>query len=300
MNYNYLKYFKVLAETEHYTHASEKLNISQPSLSHAMSELENELGVILFEKQGRNIRLTKYGKFYYEYIEKGLTEIQHGNIFVRSLASIDSGTIDLGFIYTLGAYYIPNVIKKFLKNNPGVHFNLFQNTSATVIKNLRDQIFDVGFCSKVENTNDINYIPVVKEEIVLVVSKKHPLARFDSIDLTKIKPSEKWIMYSKRSGLRPYLDEVFKSVKITPNIQCEIVEDTAALGLVAINYGIALVPDINIIRLYDLKTIKIENKLEDRNIYMATLKNRYMTPSVNKFINFMIHNTFNNQEFENE
>ena len=63
MNYNYLKYFKVLAETEHYTHASEKLNISQPSLSHAMSELENELGVILFEKKVRNIRLTKNGKF---------------------------------------------------------------------------------------------------------------------------------------------------------------------------------------------------------------------------------------------
>lgn len=116
----------------------------------------------------------------------------------------------------------------------------------------------------------------------------------------KIKPSEKWIMYSKRSGLRPYLDEVFKSVKITPNIQCEIVEDTAALGLVAINYGIALAPNINIIKLYDLKVINIENKLEDRKIYMASLKNRYLTPSVNKFINFMIHNTFNNQEFENE
>ncbi len=300
MNYNYLKYFRVLAKTEHYTHASEMLNISQPSLSHAISELENELGVTLFEKQGRNIRLTKYGKFYYDYVEQGLTEIEHGNNFIKSLASVDSGTIDLGFIYTLGAYYIPNVMKRFLKTHPGIHFNLYQNTSPTIIKNLRDQTFDVGFCSKVENTHDINYIPVVKEEIVLVVSKHHPLAKYDSIDLTKIKDSEKWILYSNRSGLRPYLDQVFKTVQIQPSIQCEVVEDSAALGLVAINYGIALVPKIDMIKLYDVKDIKIENKLEDRTIYMATLKNRYLTPSVNKFINYLVHYTFDNQKPENE
>lgn len=298
MNYNYLKYFKVLAQTEHYTHAANILGISQPSLSHAINELENELGVILFEKQGRNIRLTKYGHFYFDYVNKGLSEIEHGNNFIQSMASMDSGTIDLGFIYTLGSYYIPNVMKKFLSSNPGIHFNLQQSASLNIIKYLRKQELDVGFCSMIEECNDINFIPVVKEEIVLVVSKNHPLSKYNEIDLTQIKKEEPWILYSKKSGLRPYLDQVFKSLGISPNIQCEILEDSAALGLVDINYGIALVPNINMINLYNVKAIKITNKLQDRNIYMTTLKNRYMTPSVNKFINYIVHNTFENQKLK--
>lgn len=294
MNLNYLKYFEVLAETEHYTHAANMLGITQPSLSHAISELENELGVVLFEKQGRNIKLTKYGHFYYDYIKEGLDEISHGNNFIKSLASLDSGTIDLGFIYTLGSHYIPSVIQAFLKVHPGIHFSLSQSTSSNIIKALQSQELDIGFCSMIENTNNINYIPVVKEEMVLVVSNKHPLSKYDEIDLTKIKTEEPWILYSNKSGLRPYINDVFKSLRIDPKIRCEIIEDTAALGLVDINFGIALVPRINIISSYNIKTIKIKNKLPDRNIYMATLKNRYMTPSVNKFINYMLHNTFEN------
>ena len=68
MNLNHLSYFRVLAKLEHYTQAAEELSITQPSLSHAMSTLEKELGTYLFEKDGRNIKLTKYGKIYYEYV----------------------------------------------------------------------------------------------------------------------------------------------------------------------------------------------------------------------------------------
>ncbi|MEE0473273.1 MAG: LysR family transcriptional regulator [Holdemanella biformis] len=78
MNLNHLYYFKILAETEHYTQAANMLNITQPSLSHAISQLEDELNCYLFEKQGRNIRLTRYGKIFYEYVKKGLSEIELG------------------------------------------------------------------------------------------------------------------------------------------------------------------------------------------------------------------------------
>ena len=65
MNLNHLQYFRVLAQSEHYTHAANELNITQPSLSHAIASLEKELGIYLFEKQGRNIKLTKYGRIFY-------------------------------------------------------------------------------------------------------------------------------------------------------------------------------------------------------------------------------------------
>lgn len=80
MNLNQLYYFKTLAELEHYTKAAEKLNISQPTLSHSISSMEKELGANLFEKQGRNVVLTKYGRIYMFYVENALTQLELGKI----------------------------------------------------------------------------------------------------------------------------------------------------------------------------------------------------------------------------
>ena len=84
MNYNYLLYFSVLAQTEHYTTASARLGISQPALSSAIHNLENSLGgVKLFEKVGRNIRLTDEGRFYQEKVELALHELHSASLTLR-------------------------------------------------------------------------------------------------------------------------------------------------------------------------------------------------------------------------
>ena len=78
LNVNLLYDFKTLAEVEHYTKAAEKLNISQPTLSHSSAAMEKELGAFLFEKQGRNVVLTKYGRIYMFYVENALTQLELG------------------------------------------------------------------------------------------------------------------------------------------------------------------------------------------------------------------------------
>lgn len=75
MNLQWLYYFNTIAELEHYTRAAEKLHVSQSNLSHAIKELENELGVQLFERQGRNIKLTKYGEIFQPYVILSLIHI---------------------------------------------------------------------------------------------------------------------------------------------------------------------------------------------------------------------------------
>ncbi|MEK1832772.1 LysR family transcriptional regulator [Priestia megaterium] len=78
MNLKQLQYFRLLAKTEHFTRTASQLFITQPSLSQAISELEKELGVKLFERKGRNVKLTKFGQSFLPYVEKGLTEIEKG------------------------------------------------------------------------------------------------------------------------------------------------------------------------------------------------------------------------------
>lgn len=292
MNYNHLYYFRVLATTEHYTHAANILNITQPSLSHAIASLEKELGIYLFEKQGRNIKLTKYGHIFYDYVEHGLHDIELGIKRMRDLSSQENGWIDLAFIYTLGSHYVPHLLHDFLsiKENKNIRFSLKQGNTTEIIQGLKEEKYDVAFCSFVENQPEVNFLPIAQEELVVIVSKQHPLAIYDEIDLCQI-ANEKIVYYDSQSGIRPLIDRLFNLVDITPNIVCEVEEDSAVIGLVDVNYGIAVVPNIDIINSFSIKKLHIINPPHERYIYLATIKNRYLPPAVHTLCNYIVHHT---------
>lgn len=289
MNLNHLIYFRTLAKLEHYTKAAEELSITQPSLSHAISSLERDLGTYLFEKQGRNVKLTKYGKMYFEYVDRALTELEKGEKKLRELNNISTGTVELGYIYTLGPNFIPNLIKNFTdeKENKNIKFLFGQGTTKSLIQGLKEERYDMIFCSIVENEPDIEFIPVTNEELVVIVSNEHPLAKEDSIDLKMI-DSYPFIGFSEKSGIRPLINKLFQEINLIPNTICEVEEDNAIIGLVEINYGVAVVPRISSLKYYNVKVLPITNPKHERFIYLATLKNRYLTPSVNLFKKFSL------------
>ena len=99
MNLSQLQYFKVLAQEEHYTRAAQMLSITQPSLSHAISQLEQELGTRLFEKKGRNVVLTRYGKMFLPYVEESLKVLNEGAQRIQEVNGSRHGIIHLAYIY---------------------------------------------------------------------------------------------------------------------------------------------------------------------------------------------------------
>lgn len=289
MNLNHLSYFRVLAKLEHYTKAANELSITQPSLSHAMASLEKELGTYLFEKDGRNIRLTKYGKIYYEYVDRALNELDKGERKIRELTNISTGSVELGYIYTLGPRFVPTLIKEFslIEKNKDIKFLFGQGTTKSLIEDLKEEKYDMVFCSYVENEPEVDFIPIASEELVLIVSNNHPLAKEDKIDLSKIS-NYPFIFFSKKSGITKLIEKLFEEVEVKPQIICEVEENNAVAGLVEINYGIAVVPRISSLKYYNVKILPIVNPPHERYIYMATLKNKYSTPSVNLFKSFTL------------
>lgn len=93
MNLQWLYYFNTIAELEHYTRAAEKLHVSQSNLSHAIKELENELGVQLFERQGRNIKLTKYGEIFQPYVIRTINSLEDGITTLKGYIDPNEGII---------------------------------------------------------------------------------------------------------------------------------------------------------------------------------------------------------------
>ena len=117
MNLNQLIYFATLAQLQHVTRASEKLNIAQPSLSKAIANLEQELGVDLFEKQGRNVVLTRQGKLYLDYVEKALESLEEGRSALQRMQTELDQRIDIGFVSSLQARMMRTAISPRLAIN---------------------------------------------------------------------------------------------------------------------------------------------------------------------------------------
>lgn len=289
MNLKQLQYFRVLAQTEHYTKAAEKLYITQPSLSYSISELEREFGTQLFEKEGRNVKLTKYGRFFLSYVEKALDELDLGKKLLLKMVSPTEGKVDLAFIYTLGSKFVPNIVQSFLNETSykNVDFSFAQGNTQYLINNLKEGKFDLVFCSFVENEPNIDFIPIAQEELVIIVPKDHPLSNCKSISLNETSPYP-FVFFSNESGLRPLINKMFKDSNIVPKIACEAEEDSAIAGFVAINYGIAIIPNIPSLKNFDVKILKIKQPNYKRFIYAATVKNRYNTLATDSFRSFAI------------
>ncbi|WP_026683859.1 LysR family transcriptional regulator [Heyndrickxia coagulans] len=287
MNLKHLEYFRVLAKVQHYRLAAEQLSIAQPTLTYAITELEKELGVYLFEKNGRNIRLTKYGYIFLEYVEKSINFLDEGQRKIADLVSPYKGRIDLSFIYTLGSRFVPTMIKDFLSidKHKNISFSFSQGTTKNIIEGLKSDKYDLAFCSSIEDEPDIDFIPLIKQDLVLVVPFGHPLASYKSIDLKETEPYP-FVFFNKGSGLRKLIDRLFEEVNITPKNIYEVEEDSAAIGLVSMNFGIALLPDIWMLKHFDVKAIPIINPPYERFIYLASVKNKYLSPAVRLFREF--------------
>lgn len=104
MNLQCLYYFNTIAELEHYTHAAEKLHVSQSNLSHAIKEMEDELGADLFERKGRNIRLTKYGQMFKPYVQQSLHSLEAGIAALKEYIDPNVGTIVLAGFQSIASF----------------------------------------------------------------------------------------------------------------------------------------------------------------------------------------------------
>lgn len=288
MNLYQLRYFVTLSETNHFGKAAEKLCIAQPSLSHAIAQLEAELGVTLFERKNRSSSLTKEGKQFLSYVEKSL-EILDSGIQSMERISHGEGIIELGFLRTLGISFIPELAAGFLKEqkDKSIRFEFHSGVSQPLLESLKNGKYDMVFCTKIDSEKSIEFIPVAKQDLVLIVPREHPLANRYTVDLTETIPYPQ-VYFAENSGLRVVIDQLFDKIGKRPQIAYEIQEDQVIAGLVAQGFGIAVVPYMEELLRLNVKIIQISYPYWERNFYMATLKDRYLPPVVQKFKQFVM------------
>ena len=178
MNLSHLRYFVKLAQIKHYTKTAELLCITQPSLSHAISQLEKELGVVLFEKGPRGTELTSFGKQFFASVNSSLNILDNGIETIKNGAR-GNGIIRIGCLRTLGVHYVPELAAAFKNVHPDrdIQFTFHVDLTNSLLKSLAESAFDLVFASRPMVMSQFEATAVSKQELVLIVPNDHPLAK---------------------------------------------------------------------------------------------------------------------------
>lgn len=267
MNIEYLKYFSELAKIQHYGKAAKALNISQPGLSHAIKSLEEEYGVPLFQKEGRNVSLSHYGKE----LMKDVDEILGAYLRLEERAvglRTEEKTVRIGSVYPLAPGTIPHMLKEFGATFP---FIIYNRMTPAIAEGLLDGKYDIGFCSDLLKSDEIEYYPIRDSYIAVVVPKGHPLENRERISL-KETAGYPQIMFSKTSGFRTLQEQIFaeEGIKVKPVCAAEEIE--VITGLVENGFGISVLPYMDIVRLHNVVTIPVKTSGWNSKFYIARRK----------------------------
>ena len=288
MTLNQLQYFYQAAKTQHFNHAADNLSISQPSLSRAIASLENELGVILFERMGRNVSLTKAGQIFLEQTEKILEDIAVAERKMHQLAA-SGGEISIAYVYPLSSDFIPSSAQEFIKleENQGITFTFAQGLSSENIDGLKSGKYDVIFGTRDSSEMSIRFVPVLRQNMVVIMPAGHELSDREWIEAEAFNHYPV-LTYDHISGLGRHTENFYRRHNLRPSVICESPDENGIASLVEEGFGIALVADVDYIH---RPGICIRHLAEGQEfyhtVYMGYLAGKYQIPAVSRFIKFV-------------
>lgn len=287
MTLRQLYYFKNIAELQHFTKAAQISLISQPGLSNAMQELEAELNVAFFAKRGRNVELTKCGQLFLPYVRDTLEVLEQGVAKLAGCVNPETGSISMAGLPFLD-WFASDIIVRYVAQakRDNVQFRFRQEATCA---RLREQLLsgqaDLVFSGEIDDPRmDSAYIG--EHPLVLLVSERHRLAQCEKVLLREL-DGEDFIAFSPNSQLREFTDRVFQSLSIQPNIKAETSQDLIMDGLVAANYGVAMMP-------YPLgnlpchtKILPIADGLPPRRLYLMWNREQRLSSAARCFCDFI-------------
>lgn len=294
MNLQQLEYFKKVAETENFTTAAALVSVTQPALSKAISKLEAELNVPLFERNVRSVKLTSFGKAFLKHANIALLEVEKGIRELQAMANTDKGNISIASTYCIGTYFMPFIISGFLNSSPCAKFQFNHQSTPEILNDLKEGKIDLGFYDNSDDIHkhtEIESIPVKKEEYVLIVPQNHPLSSQTEVSLKDLK-DESFIVLSE--GYKDMILSYSELMGYTPKISIQPNEVSMLGGLVAAGAGITIVPNNPLINTNALSIIKIKESIGYKTIYMGWLKDSYISPVAEKFRDYVITLASNN------
>ncbi|MEK3884649.1 LysR family transcriptional regulator [Paenibacillus sp. PL2-23] len=284
-----MRYFLEVAKREHVTEAAHALHVAQSSVSRQLAQLESELGVDLFIRKGRRVKLTPIGHILLRRVEQMMHLLNETEREMKEYLDPEKGVVRIAFPISLAAHVLPKAIYAFRKRYPEAKFQMRQALYGDLIEGVIQGEFNLAMIAPLppEDTQ-LQQKLLFTERIVALLPLQHPLADRPHIGLSEMK-DESFVTLPEGTIFRKIVLNACHELGFTPHIAFEGDDIDALKGLVSAGLGIALMPEVTLVDNFPQSTVKIpiRNPEVTRSIGIICPAQRKLLPTEELFYNFL-------------
>jgi DNA-binding transcriptional LysR family regulator len=263
-----LQAFVEAAQRGSFSQAAQALVLTQPALSARIHALERELGVLLFHRMGRGVRLTEAGKSFLPFAERALEAWREGHEAVNAPQKADTGRLQVGTARAIGTYVLPDILQRFQEEHPSIEVHIRTGRSSEVLRMVVDEEVQVGLARSLRHPEVVT-AHLYDEEIVLVTHPGHPFAQRGEASIYDV-AKEPLILYDRESSYFVLIDRVCREAGVVPNVGMNLDSIEATKRMSERGLGISFVPRNGVHRELELGTLALIRIREGSRVTLGT------------------------------
>jgi LysR family cyn operon transcriptional activator len=282
MELRHLRYFLAVADALHFTRAAEALNVSQPTLSQQIKDLERELGAPLFDRIGRSVRLTAAGELFRSHAVRVLRDVETARGAVADLQGLRRGTLRVGVTHSFSAAFIPKAVAEFRRQYPRVGVMIDKTSGRALEQALVAGQLDLGIAFAPPEAEEVVAETLFEEEVVLIATRVHPLAGQERVTLAEL-DGLTLVLPNREFATRRLLDDRLREANVHPEITVEMNDIDGLLQIVRLGAGATVLSRLAVTKSRDLALVRIVEPRMARTAALFWRRDTYRTAAAHAF-----------------
>ena len=287
MELRHLAYFVAVAQKLNFSRAAEDLPVTQPALSQQIRALERELGVQLFDRNGRRISLTGAGEALLPHAYNILAAVETAQNEVREFSQLTRGTASLGAPPTVSIHMLPSRLPRFRRKYPGLEVSLREAGTQSLLQLLAEAQLDLAIVVSDDLPASVESAPLLQEAYLLAVSLLNPLSKQASVRLVDL-VNEAFILFPEGYKLREVTLAACRLAGFEPKVALDGGAMQSALEFVAAGLGVALVPEMALTATKGIRGLIISDQDLRRSLGLVWRRGQYLSPAARALREFFL------------
>lgn len=285
MDLNILKYRAFVKTVEYgsFTKAAEILNYSQSGISRMIHDLEKEWKITLLERNRAGVKLTSDGYRLLPYAQSLCEEYQKLQMQVDDLHNVQTGIIRIGTFSSVATHWLPNIIKAFQKDYPGIDYELLLGDYSEIEEWIAQGRVDCGFL-RLPTNSDFETIHLERDNLMAILPENHPLVKCDRVPIAAL-CQEPFMLLEK--GAKAEVTEVFERNHLTPRVHFTTWDDYAIMSMVESGLGLSILPQLILKRIPYHIVAKELDVPAYRDIALALRDRKTASLAVKRFLDYL-------------
>jgi DNA-binding transcriptional LysR family regulator len=286
MELTQLEFFLKVVEEGSFSRAAERVFRTQPAVSIAIRRLEEEVGASLFDRSQKTPTLTEAGEVVHDYAQRMLALRDQARDAVNELRALKRGRVRIGANESTSLYLLPHVILAFREHHPGVKLEIFRHVSERLPREVLDRNLDFALMAFEPIDRDLQSFPILKDELVLIMSPQHPLAKRESVSVSDL-GKESFLAHNVKSASRVKVIETFANHHTPLNIALELATIETIKRFVQQKIGLAFAPRMCVSEELErgtLTSIPVRGLTYHRTLFAAHRRGATLSPAAGAFL----------------